>query len=83
MAEPNQESQPMVLDATGLNCPMPLLKAKKALNELPAGALLRVIATDPGSQRDFEVFSQQSGHALLESNHADGRFEYLLRKKSA
>ena len=60
---------------------MPLLKAKKALNELAAGVLLRVIATDPGSVRDFEVFSQQSGNALLESKQADGRFEYLLRKK--
>ena len=54
--------EPVVLDATGLNCPMPLLKAKKALNELAGGALLRVIATDPGSVRDFEVFSKQSGH---------------------
>ena len=71
----------MVLDVSGLNCPMPLLKAKKTLNELPAGALLRVIATDPGSVRDFEVFSRQSGHALIESKQSDGRFEYLLRKK--
>jgi len=77
MSEPN----PVVLDASGLNCPMPLLKAKKALNELAAGALLRVISTDPGSVRDFEVFSRQSGHALLESKHEEGRFEYLLRKK--
>jgi len=81
MAEANQESQPVVLDVSGLNCPMPLLKAKKTLNELPAGALLRVIATDPGSVRDFEVFSRQSGHALIESKQSDGRFEYLLRKK--
>jgi tRNA 2-thiouridine synthesizing protein A len=71
----------VVVDASGLNCPMPLLKAKKALNELTAGALLRVIATDPGSVRDFEVFARQSGHALLESKQSDGRFEYLLRKK--
>jgi len=74
-------AEPVVLDATGLNCPMPLLKAKKALNELAGGALLRVIATDPGSVRDFEVFSKQSGHELLESQHIDDRFEYLLRKK--
>jgi tRNA 2-thiouridine synthesizing protein A len=73
--------EPVVLDATGLNCPMPLLKAKKALNELAGGALLRVIATDPGSVRDFEVFSKQSGHELLESQQIDDRFEYLLRKK--
>ena len=70
-----------VIDASGLTCPMPLLKAKQALNALPAGALLRVYATDPGSQRDFEVFSQQSGNALLESRHSDGRYAYLLRKR--
>ena len=70
-----------LLDVTGLKCPMPLLKAKKALNELPPGALLRVVATDPGSVRDFEVFAKQSGNALLESTTADGRFSFLLKKK--
>jgi len=74
--------QAVVLDARGLNCPMPLLKAKKALNELPAAALLRVIATDPGSVRDFEVFSRQSGHQLLESTEVAGTYRYLLRKKA-
>ena len=81
MAESIPDAQPVLLDVSGLNCPMPLLKAKKALNGLPAGALLRVIATDPASARDFEVFSQQSGNALLESQQSDGRYEYLLRKK--
>jgi tRNA 2-thiouridine synthesizing protein A len=76
-------AEPVLLDATGLKCPMPLLKAKKALNELAPGALLRVLATDPGSVRDFEVFSRQSGHELLESSESDGRYEYLLRKKRA
>jgi tRNA 2-thiouridine synthesizing protein A len=80
MAEPAHE--PALLDASGLSCPMPLLKAKQMLNNLTAGALLRVIATDPGSVRDFEVFARQSGHTLLESTSHDGRFEYLLRKKS-
>lgn len=70
------------LDASGLNCPMPLLKAKKALNELAGGELLRVVATDPGSVRDFQVFSEQSGHALLESRQEDGRYHYLLQKKT-
>jgi tRNA 2-thiouridine synthesizing protein A len=74
--------QAVVLDARGLNCPMPLLKAKKALNELPAAGLLRVIATDPGSVRDFEVFSRQSGHQLLESTEHAGTYRYLLRKKA-
>ncbi len=82
---PDQEAsaEPVILDVTGLNCPMPLLKAKKALNELPPGALLRVFATDPGSVRDFEVFCRQSGNDLLESAQHQGRYSYLLRKKSA
>lgn len=74
--------QAMVLDVRGLNCPMPLLKAKKALNEIGPGALLRVLATDPGSVRDFEVFARQSGHALLESATTEGTYVYLLRKKT-
>jgi tRNA 2-thiouridine synthesizing protein A len=82
MAESASDTQPVLLDVSGLNCPMPLLKAKKALNGMAAGALLKVIATDPASMRDFEVFSQQSGNALLESKQSDGRYEYLLRKKS-
>lgn len=72
-----------VLDVKGLKCPMPLLKAKKALNELAPGALLQVIATDPGSERDFETFSAQSGHALLASERDQDAFVYLLRKKDA
>ena len=72
-----------LLDVQGLNCPMPLLKAKKALNELPPGGLLRVLATDPGSERDFDTFSRQSGHELVESTREGDVFSYLLRKKSA
>lgn len=71
-----------ILDVKGLQCPMPLLKAKKALNELAPGELLRVVATDPGSVKDFQVFSRQSGHELLESEDDDGVYSYLLRKKS-
>lgn len=71
-----------ILDVTGLNCPMPLLKAKRALNALPAAALLQVIATDPGSERDFETFSRQSGHELLEFRRDAEKFIYVLRKKS-
>jgi tRNA 2-thiouridine synthesizing protein A len=78
-----ESRQPVVLDVKGLNCPMPLLKAKKALNELEAEALLQVLATDPGSVRDFETFSRQSGHSLLESRQEGDTFIYLLRKKSA
>ena len=70
-----------ILDATGLNCPMPLLKAKKALNEMAASEVLKVLATDPGSERDFETFSKQSGHALLESRKDGDTYIYVLRKK--
>ncbi|MDA0789999.1 MAG: sulfurtransferase TusA family protein [Proteobacteria bacterium] len=68
------------LDACGLTCPMPLLKAKQALNGMDKGLVLEVIATDPGSVRDFEVFARQSGHELLESSAADGVYRYRLRK---
>lgn len=60
---------------------MPLLKAKKALNGLPANALLKVLATDPGSVRDFEVFSEQSGNELVESGKDGDTYVYVLRKK--
>ena len=75
------DSPDTVLDVQGLKCPMPLLKAKKALNGLDSGALLRVLATDPGSERDFETFSRQSGHRLLESRKEGETFIYLLQKK--
>lgn len=71
----------VTVDAQGLTCPMPLLKAKKALNELQSGQRLLVLATDPGSVRDFEVFSAQSGHRLLESARAGDAYRYLLQKK--
>ena len=70
------------LDVKGLSCPMPLLKAKKTLNDMEAGAVLRVLATDPGSQRDFEVFARQSGNTLLDSSNSDGVYCYYLRKKN-
>lgn len=60
---------------------MPLLKAKLALNGMTSGQVLRVTATDPGSERDFEVFSDQSGHALLASKKLGDEFVYLLRRK--
>lgn len=74
-------SEPRFVDASGLSCPMPLLKAKQALNKLPPGALLRIVATDPGSERDFEAFARQSGNLLLESCAQAGSYSYLLRKK--
>lgn len=69
------------VDARGLDCPMPLLKAKRALNGMRSGQLLRVLATDSGSQRDFCVFAEQSGHQLLESGEAEGVYTYLLKKR--
>ncbi len=71
---------PVVVDATGLDCPMPLLKAKRALNAMASGQRLRVLATDKGSFRDFQVFAQQSGNLLLSAEEADGIFSYLLEK---
>lgn len=73
--------EPIVLDACGLNCPMPLLKAKQALNQMASEELLQVIATDPGSVRDFEVFARQSGNELLEHRVEEGKYFYLLRKR--
>ena len=68
------------LDASGLACPMPLLKAKLALNGLSRGQVLKVIATDPGSQRDFHSFARLAGHALLHEEDEGGVYRYWLRK---
>ena len=68
------------LDVCGLSCPLPLLKAKQALNRLAAGQVLSVVCTDPGSVRDFQVFSDQSGHSLLSSREDDGKYYYELKK---
>jgi tRNA 2-thiouridine synthesizing protein A len=79
-AEP-QPPPDVEVDACGLTCPMPLLKAKKALNAMAGGQVLRVLATDPGSERDFQVFARQSGHPLLASRRDGDRFVYLLEKR--
>ncbi|MCW9024317.1 MAG: sulfurtransferase TusA family protein [Gammaproteobacteria bacterium] len=68
------------LDATGLNCPLPILRAKKALNGMTAGQVLHIIATDPGSVKDFEAFAKQTGNELMESNEAGGKFNFLIKK---
>jgi tRNA 2-thiouridine synthesizing protein A len=73
-------SVPTEVDARGLSCPLPLLKAKKALNSLAHGELLKVLSTDQGSWRDFRVFAEQSGHQLLESQEENGVYTYLLKK---
>ena len=79
MEQPRRVDQK--LDATGLICPLPLLKAKQALNAMDTGLVLEVVCTDPGSVRDFQVFSQQSGHKLLQSIETKGTYSYWLRKK--
>ena len=70
-----------ILDAKGLTCPLPILRAKKALKLVENGGVLTVLATDPSSVRDFKVFCQQTGNELVESTEdADGVFRYLIRK---
>lgn len=68
------------LDAAGLQCPMPLLKAKLELNRLGSGQTLKVTATDPGSQRDFRSFARLAGHTLLREEVDNGVYQYWLRK---
>ncbi|CAI8727708.1 Sulfur carrier protein TusA [Pseudomonas fluorescens] len=68
------------LDASGLNCPLPLLKAKMELNKLQSGAVLKVIATDAGSQRDFRTFAKLAGHTLLREEDEAGVYRYWLKK---
>jgi tRNA 2-thiouridine synthesizing protein A len=70
-----------VLDVRGLTCPLPILRAKKALKGVPDGALLTVLATDPGSIKDFQIFCRQTGHQLIEwTEDAEGVFRYRIRK---
>lgn len=68
------------LDASGLNCPLPILRAKKSLAGLQSGQVLRIVATDPGSVKDFEAFSKQTGNPLLESGEEAGKFVFLIKK---
>jgi len=69
------------LDARGLNCPLPILRAKKALGELASGQVLRIVATDPGAVKDFEAFTKQTGNELLSSNPGEKEFTFYIRKK--
>jgi tRNA 2-thiouridine synthesizing protein A len=69
------------LDTSGLNCPLPILKAKKALAEMTSGQVLRIIATDAGSIRDFVTFAKQTGHALLDQQTVGQQFIHVLMRK--
>lgn len=71
------------LDVRGLNCPLPILRTKKALSEMAPGEVLHVLATDPGSVRDFEAFARQTGNELLSSVETNRVFEYFLKRRPA
>ncbi len=68
-----------LLDAKGLNCPLPILKAKKALKDVPTGEVLQVLSTDPGSMADFEAFCRTTGNELVESKSEGGIYTFLIR----
>lgn len=68
------------LDTKGLKCPLPVLRARKAMKDVPPGELLQVIATDPGAVKDFAHFCETAGHDLVESTEEDGVFTFLIRK---
>lgn len=70
------------LDATGLSCPLPILKSKKALQSIAPGEILEVLATDPGSVADFAAFCRMTGHELVESESANGTFRFLIRHRT-
>ncbi|SAI57372.1 Sulfurtransferase TusA [Bordetella ansorpii] len=69
------------VDATGLNCPLPILRAKKALAQMASGDVLRVLTTDPNAVRDFQAFSRQTGNALLAQQSDEGRTAHFLRRR--
>jgi tRNA 2-thiouridine synthesizing protein A len=70
------------VDARGLSCPLPILRAKKALAEMQAGQTLRIVATDPGSVKDFQAFAKQTGNELLNQGETDDKaFEFFLKRK--
>jgi tRNA 2-thiouridine synthesizing protein A len=69
-----------ILDAKGLNCPLPILKAKKAINDVTPGGTLEILATDPGSVADFQAFCRQTGHELVEHNESGGVYRFLIKR---
>ena len=69
------------LDARGLNCPLPILRAKKALNDMQSGQVLKILATDPGSVKDFQAFAKQTGNNLLQQAEAGKEFTFFLKRK--
>lgn len=76
MQQPDRE-----VDARGLNCPLPILRTKKALNDMTSGQVIRVLSTDPASVRDFQAFAKQTGNELVEHGERDGAFFFLMKRK--
>ncbi|MBI5120010.1 MAG: sulfurtransferase TusA family protein [Rhodospirillales bacterium] len=70
------------LDVKGLNCPLPILRAKKAIKDVAMGETLEVLATDPGSVKDFDAFCRQTGNELVESKDMGGTYRFLIKRKS-
>lgn len=69
------------VDARGLNCPLPILRTKKMLNGMASGEVVHIVATDPGSVRDFEAFCRQTGNVLLDHGEVDGAFHFYLKRR--
>jgi tRNA 2-thiouridine synthesizing protein A len=74
------EATDQVLDTKGLNCPLPILKAKKALKDIPTGGTLQILATDPGSVADFQAFCRTTGNELVSNSEDGGVFSFLIKK---
>ncbi len=72
-----------LLDAKGLNCPLPILKARKALKDVPAGETLEILATDPGAVADFQAFCRQTGNELVEHSQDDDVYRFLIKHTAA
>jgi tRNA 2-thiouridine synthesizing protein A len=69
------------VDASGLSCPLPILKATQGIKSIESGQLMEIVATDPGSVKDFDAWSKATGNALLEQDAVDGKFRFVLRRK--
>lgn len=71
------------VDARNLNCPLPILRCKKALNDLGPEQVLKIMATDPGAKKDFDAFCRQTGHSLVDMQEAEGVFTFFIRKRAS
>jgi len=83
MTSSSRDTFDLILDARGLICPMPVLKAKKSLRDVPDGGILKVLATDPGSVADMKAFCEMTGNRLVSSEHEEGVFIYCIEKSGS